>query len=355
MYRELSLTAQTTYAEVLDQCRASLMDSLATLHGAFHRRTIKGKPYVYFGYRDTDGAGRMVYVGPAYERVQALVDRFREEKQHRHLGEVAQAAQALGCEGVATKHFRITRQLASYGFFKAGGVLVGTHAFLAMGNLLGVRWTGSNRTMDVDFAHAGKNLSIALPANLEISVHDALTSLEMGLLPIQLLSGAAGAQYRNPKDPELRIDFLAPMGRETDNLVMRNLGLSLQPLKFMEFSLEGTTQAALLGRNDACLVNIPAPERFAIHKLIVYGERSPAERVKSIKDIEQAAALIAWHFDNGMRERIVEVWNDALSRGPGWRKRAVEGLRVLRARHPDLDLAGMRDAVSSKHSAGLGM
>jgi hypothetical protein len=36
----------------------------------------------------------------------------------------------------------------------------------ALGNLLGVRWLHGTATLDVDFAHAGRNLSVALPADL---------------------------------------------------------------------------------------------------------------------------------------------------------------------------------------------
>lgn len=100
-----------------------------------------------------------------------------------------------------------------------------------------VRWT---------IGRSPKNLSIALPASLKMSVHDALTLLEMGLLPVKEFSGKTGAQYRNPDDPVLRIDFLTPsIGRpSTDGIVrMDDLGLALQPLKFMEFSLEGTAAA----------------------------------------------------------------------------------------------------------------
>lgn len=332
------MSAQAAYAETLDQIRSIGMDSLASLPGAFHSRVIKNKSYVYFGYRDSDGLGRMVYVGPDDDRVRALVEKFNEEKNYKNMSALVQSAQILGCQGMDAKHFRITQQLANYGFFKAGGILVGTHAFLAMGNMLGVKWASGNKTFDVDFAHAGKNISVALPSDMNISVHDALTSLEMGLLPIRQLSGVAGAQYRNPKDQELRVDFLTSAGREKDNVTMNNLGLSLQPLKFMEFSLEGTTQAVVLGRNTACLVNIPSPERFAIHKLIVYGERNPSDRVKSFKDIEQAAALIEWHVKNGLESNIADAWEDAMSRGPGWRSRAKEGLVSMLVKHPDLNL-----------------
>jgi hypothetical protein len=52
LYTDLSLAAQTAYAEVLDQARTLELDALAGLTGSFHKRTIKGSEYVYFGYRD---------------------------------------------------------------------------------------------------------------------------------------------------------------------------------------------------------------------------------------------------------------------------------------------------------------
>jgi hypothetical protein len=337
LYSELSLGAQTTYAELVEQTRVFEMEALAGLKGAFFRRRIRGREYVYFGFKDVDGKQRMAYVGPADERVSALIDHFNEVKAPKKLAPVAQAAQAHGCAATLPKHFRIIKQLGSYGFFRAGGVLIGTHAFVAIGNMLGVRWLAGNRTLDIDFAHAGRNISIALPASIRLSVHDALTSLEMGLLPIQELSGGTGAQYRNPADPELRLDFVTPETRTRKPVVLDELGLALEPLKFMEFGLVDTTQAAILSREGAVIVNIPAPERYAVHKLIVYGERPASERVKAIKDIEQAAALAQWHRDNGLAERINEAWRDALSRGNGWKRRATEGRKALIKRHPDLD------------------
>ena len=336
LYRELPLSAQTAYAELLEQTRVSELEALAGLKGAFHKRSIHGHSYVYFGYRDADGRGRMVYVGPDDERVGALVSRFREVRAPRKLAPAAQSAQALGCAATPGKHYRIIRQLSAYGFFRAGGVLVGTHAFVAMGNMLGVRWSAGERTQDVDFAHAGRNVSVALPASVRLSVHDALTSLEMGLLPIQQFSGKAGAQYRNPADPELRLDFLTTGSRAGKTVVLEELGLALEPLKFMEYLLAGTTQAALLAREGACVINIPAPERYAVHKLIVFGERPAAERAKAAKDIEQAAALAQWHLAGGGAARFNKAWRDAVGRGRGWKKRAEAGRRALQRKHPDL-------------------
>ena len=338
---ELSLSAQASYSEMFDAALANDMAPFSLLTGAFHKRSIRGHDYIYFGYRDIDGTGRMAYVGPNSERVQSLVANYKAALGGRQdlLKKRAAASKALGCTDMLDKHFRIVHKLSAYGFFKAGGVLIGTHAFTAFGNMLGVRWMSGDKTLDVDFAHAGRNISIALPANISISVHDAITSLEMGLLPVREFSGATGAQYRNPDDPELRIDFLTSnAGRESADGVVRmeGLGLVLEPLKFMEFSLKGTTQGVVFSGSGACVVNLPDPARYAVHKLIVFGERPIAQRAKSNKDLVQAAALVEWHLANGASERVAAAWQDAVGRGSGWTQRAEQGRTELLARYPHL-------------------
>jgi len=339
LYEPLSLSAQTAYAELQDQLRIQNIDQFKELPGAFHKQVQKGKTYIYYGYRDIDGIGRMAYVGPEDQRVTDLIEQHQALKagdQSKRIKGLAQSAEALGCGSTLTKHYRVINRLRQYGFFSAGGILIGTHAFLAMGNMLGVQWLSSNKTMDVDFAHSGKNVSIALGANVKISVHDALNSLEMGLLPITEFSGKTGAQYRNPKDPELRLDFVTPQTRSGGPVVLPELGLTLECLKFMEFSLKDTTQTVLLSIEGACIVNIPAPERYAIHKLIVYGERPINERVKANKDLGQAAAIFKVLFDQGNGGLIRRAWIDAVSRGPGWVKRLNQGKTALLKQYPEL-------------------
>lgn len=134
----------------------------------------------------------------------------------------------------------------------------------------------------------------------------------------------------------MRLDFVSAGTPTGETVVIEELGLALEPLKFMEFSPIDTAQAALLSRDGACVVNIPAPERYAVHKLIVHGERPVTERVESAKDIEQAAALAQRHLLNGQAERFDAARRNAPGRGRGWRKRAEEGRRALLARHPEL-------------------
>lgn len=336
-YSNLSLSAQTAYAELFSQTQAfEIGNALGGLIGAFHRRTLKGREYWYFAYRDMDQKLRMVYVGPDNERVRMLVDRFGEARQDKPLVSPARMAIAAGGSPAAPKHFRIIKRLAEYGFFRAGGMLIGTHAFLAMGNMFGVRWHDGAATLDVDFAHAGQNVSVALPADIRIDVHGALESLEMGLLPISQFNGRSGAQYRNPRDQELRLDFLTSMTRDGQPVVMPNLNLTLEPLRFMEFSLEHPVQGCVFSSLGACTVNLPLPERYAVHKLIVYGERPVSERAKASKDLLQAASLASYFLANGQADLFNEAWRDALGRGKGWRGRAEQGREALLRVAPDM-------------------
>jgi len=335
-FGELSPTAQTAYAEVFEAASAQhLHRSVAHLTGSFAKKTVKGRLYRYFQFRDLDGRVRQIYVGPDSERIRALLDKARDEPD-ASVVPLARSAMALGCQPLIPAHYRIVRRLSEWGFFNAGGALVGTHAFLAMGNMLGVTWEMGARTQDVDFAHVGKNISIALPATAKVDVHQAIESLEMGFLPITSFKGSPGATYINPSQPDLRIDFVTTRHRGGDEpIIPEHLNVAFQPLKFLEFLLEGPTQAVVLGRPGAVVVTIPSPERYALHKLVVYAERGRRLQVKAGKDLHQAAALISW-LQATDPDAIVACWQDLLSRGKGWQTRARKGLRALRTLDPDL-------------------
>jgi hypothetical protein len=337
-YESLSIGSQTAYAELLEQTQGlEIQHHLGRLAGSFQRKRIRGRWYWYFAYRDIDGGMRFVYVGPDGERVARLIERFKADKKFSLKGR-ARAVAALGGAPIVPRHYRIIKRLADYGFFRAGGVLIGTHAFVALGNLLGVRWGEGDRTLDIDFAHAGRNVSIALPASIRVDVHEALVSLEMGLLPISQFSGAVGAQYRNPRDPELRLDFVTPRHRGAgDPVRVPNLNVALQPLKFMEYVLEEVTQGLVFCAEGASVVNLPDPARYAVHKLIVYGERPVRERTKAAKDLQQTACLASYFLAERPGE-FRRAWRNAVSRGAGWRKRAERGRAALLGIAPELSV-----------------
>jgi len=339
-FSPLSASAQTAYAQVLDAAHAAdLARTVADLPGTFARKRIKGRDYWYYQFLDVSGRKRQVYVGPANERVLALIERRAQGGSAPALQALAQSALALGNAPMLARHFKVVQRLADHGFFRAGGVLVGTHAFLALGNMLGVRWPDGQRTQDVDFAHAGKALTIALPANIEINAHAALESLQMGLLPIEHADGGTGATYLDPRDPEFQIDFLTPLHRGGDEPFRHpQLGIKLQPLKFMEYLLQDVQQAAMLANAGTCVANVPSPARYALHKLIVAGERPASRIAKSNKDVQQAAAVLSVLKDQAPWQ-VDEAWADLVARGPGWRTRVQRGLAALVRVAPELEAA----------------
>lgn len=330
---DLPVAASTAFAQ-LQTAALSLETTrnVAHLHGSFASKQIKGATHWYFAFREPDQRVRQIYVGPDNPQVRALVAQVKNRTalpaaQLRPLGK---AALALGCAPVQRKHLSVIRRLNEYGWFKAGGVLVGTHAFLAYANQLGLRWHAPDQTVDIDFAHAGRNISISLPATVKAEPHTALTTMPEGFLPLVQYRGHAGASYRHPDEPEFQVDFLTPKAADNDDPIrVDHLDVALQPLRFMEFSLENVQQTTLLDTTGQCVVvNIPAPERYAVHKLLIIGERAGAFKTKIGKDLAQAAALVEY-FSETDPEALTQAWADALSRGPGWRKRATQGRSAL--------------------------
>lgn len=336
-FDELSLSAQTAYAQLLDSAMsADHFRSVADLPGSFAIKTVKGSRYWYYQYTEPSGKLMQVFVGPDNEVVRRLMERRNQPAASASLIPLARAAVALGCATVLPRHLKVIGRLADYGFFRAGGVLIGTHAFLAYGNMLGLRWGDSSRTQDIDFAHAGKSVSLALPATIEMKAHNAIESLEMGFLPVTGISGKSGATNLNPKDPEFRLDFLTVAHRGGEKPYTHpQLNIPLQPLKFMEFSLQNIQQAALISTGGVVLVNVPHPARYALHKLIVYGEREGTFASKSKKDLHQVASLLAYFREQRPLE-IDEAWSDLASRGKGWVRRVRQGMEALDRFYPGI-------------------
>ena len=338
IYENLSLTAQTAYAQLLDA--ASAFDfgrSVARLRGSFASKTVKSKKYWYFQHTDVSGKLRQLYVGPDSPRIRALIKEHGKKRTAEALQKLSNSAIALGCQPLLLPHFRVIRRLSDYGFFNAGGVLIGIHAFLAFGNMLGVHWGDSSRTQDVDFAHAGKQMAIALPSNLEIDAHEAIESLQMGFLPAMGMSGRLGDAYLNPGDPTFQLDFLTPLLRNDQPYLHPKLKIRLQPLKFMEYLLEDIQQVALFSAEGAVIANVTHPARYALHKLIVFAERSAMRRPKASKDLKQAGALLSYFHDTS-DVTVRDAWKDLVSRGRGWRDRAKRGRDALAEAAPDLNL-----------------
>lgn len=353
-YSDLSLSAQTAYAQTMDHAMMSMVHrSVADIVGTFAKKTVAGSEYWYYQYRDVDSVVKQIYLGPRNDRLDRLIaQKNTVPKQNEAITRQARSAIALGNSSIPRTQFKVIRRLEEYGFFKAGGILIGTHAFVSYANMLGIRWADSNKTLDVDFAYSGKSISLALPTNITLDVHDAITSLEMGFLPASKLDGLVGGSYIIPHDPDFRLDFITPIGRDQVDLInFPNLNVAMTPLKFMEYSLEDIHQAALLSEDGVVLVNVPSPARFSLHKLIVAGERAGSFATKSNKDLKQSAALITYLSEH-QPARLAEAWHDLEGRGKGWRSRFQIGKSMLVKQFPELShvLQEIADTCKNCHA-----
>jgi hypothetical protein len=260
---------------------------------------------------------------------------------------LAKAAISLGCSATTPVHFRVIRRLNEVGFFQAGGVLIGAHAFLAYGNALGVSWRDTSRTQDIDFAHAGRNISLALNDSLMIETRSALENLEAGFLPVPgFRPWEKTAKFASAVDKQLNVDFLTPLvGGKGEVYEHPVLGIHLQPLHFLEFILEDVHQAVVLSAVGVALANVPDPARFALHKLLVFADRRARNPAKALKDLRHAAALLEV-LESFRTDDVLALWANLVSRGPGWLDRARKGLAALEGLVPGLRvIPGMRKAM----------
>ncbi|HEY4081305.1 MAG TPA: nucleotidyltransferase domain-containing protein [Burkholderiaceae bacterium] len=300
-------------------------------------KTIKGHEYWYYQMPDLTGKQKQIFLGRATAELSALIDQHRRgDETTTHLRQLTRQAIAAGCPSIVPSHAKIIERLADAGFFQAGGILVGTHVYMAYQNYLGVRWTSGAQTVDLDFAHAGRNVSVAIPSDVTMDMGSEIEALKMGFVPVASLT-----TYVKSDEQDLQIDFVTSMHRVGDTPVLiKALNAAMQPLKFMEFSMEAPIQLTLLAQRGPITVNAPPPEKYALHKLLVYGERPQAMRIKASKDLDQAASLIECLVENDA-DLLHDTWLDLIGRGVGWRRRALEGLKALRKRFPAIDVAAL--------------
>ena len=337
------VATQTAYAQLFQTAlEVQSRKLIADLSGNFVSKKIRRQTYWYYRYSVAKDNRVQVYLGPDSPAIQALIAKKQSQTSLAVAGALRRQLKIAVAAGACTTpsaQLKPIRRLAEYGFFQAGGVLVGSHAFAAYSNMLGIQWANENihKTLDVDFARAGKNLSLAIDPSFKINTTTAIQSLEEGFLPRASDTGRSGS-WAHQTDPDFIIDFLTPKSSvDGAPFECEQLGIALQPLKFMEFSLENIQQAILFNATDTAIVNVPDPSRYAVHKLIVYVERLSSNSVKAHKDLAQAAALIAV-LKRDRPDDLFDCFADALGRGPGWKKRVDQGLRALESKHADLDL-----------------
>lgn len=244
-------------------------------------------------YYDGDGAKRERYLaGPIGD---ATADATAENMRGRirEVKELVPALRMLGREGFSVVDPRTYATLAAVhnaGIFRAGGLLVGSHAYGVILNRMGVR-AAPYATEDIDIAR-GERLAVKnVPDGgfLEVLRSSGIEFIEVPALD----RDQPPTSFKQRGRSRFHVDLLAPAAGETfPTIGVPELRAFATGLPYLGFLLAESQTSVLLGREGCFGVRVPLPERFAVHKLIVSRLRTGSE-AKAERDIVQACTLAA--------------------------------------------------------------
>jgi hypothetical protein len=335
----LGETTNTVYAELLDQLRTA---PLVPHSGSFVSKVIGGTKYWYV-QRKHEGKLRQVYLGAESPGLLQTIARSEADREEQALDESRrrELVSMLVSGGMTAESGAISSvltTLADAGLFRAGAVLVGTQAFRCIANLLGVRFESENlRTADVDVGQGAISLALG---EMRIDLLEELRSRDPRFIAVPELNPRNPSTSFKVRGRDLRVDLLIPGSREgAPPLHLPHLNAAAQPLVGLAYLLDEVTDAAVVG-GAGVLVSVPAPARFALHKLWVSTRRDVSESAKARKDRRQAAQILevvlsdrpgdvrrAWkdlsksmltrvrkatmHMDGDVRSALAELTRDA--------------------------------------------
>lgn len=337
----LPASLSTLYMELLQQVQsAEAQRDITNLVGTFVAKNVKGKCYWYLQFVEA-GKQKQIYLGPENEGLLKImsdrktnkIEKMQDQKNRQMLCQMLVNSGAAHPESLSAS---VIGLLSDSGIFKMGAILVGTHAFLAYANMLGVKWPATMKTQDIDVAQ-DRYVSVALYQDSVVTnLPDTLEHAQMGFHPIPELNPKHPSTSFKIRGKEIHLDILTPLvGRPINKpLFLPSLQVAAQPLRYLDYLIEHTLPAVLLHK-DGILVHVPTPARFSFHKLIVSQERSAAFHAKLKKDLEQARLLFTVLLDERPGD-IHEAWNALKTYGKKWVQLVQKALKVLKKHDEDL-------------------
>lgn len=325
MFSHHSPVAHSAYHDLLSALRD---EAVANIRGTPTRVERNGRVYWYDSYRVGSDV-KKTYIGEDSEALRARMQRFEalredRESRRRNRARLVRLLRAEGFLGVDAATGGLLNALASAGVFRLGGTIVGTQAFRLYEGELGVRFSFDQtaQTRDIDIA-SFERLSIALEDIVSEPLGNVLQDFAFD--PAPSLDPGKTWRWKQTRNETL-VEFLTPAFSEAEELrPLAALGVHAQSLHYLNYLLAEPIFAAATYR-DGVLVQIPRPERFAIHKLIVADRRMEGRNsLKAIKDRLQAVFLIevlAADRPDDLRDALEE----ALARGKRWRERIAASI-----------------------------
>jgi hypothetical protein len=215
--------------------------------------------------------------------------------QKEELERIERMAKQLRKLGLATEDNAsavVLATLANAGFFRGGGVLVGTRAFRCLTNHLGYAVKPIVATQDVDIARP-QAIALATP----MPTGGLLTLLQgtgLRFVDVPGLSHSEPSTSWRVVGKEIKLDLLVPSSRQHkpyQAVAIRELGAHAIALEHLDYLLADCMDAVAIGKSQLVPVRVPMPARFCWHKLAVSQLRPTTLSAKANKDLIQAACL----------------------------------------------------------------
>ena len=332
-FKRHSSIAQAAYHDLL---RSLKDDAVSDIRGTPTHVSRNGKVYWYDTYRVGSDVKKR-YIGEDSEELRARLEQHQQlkaeaDERRKNRTRLVRLLRAEGFLNLDAATGSLMSAMAASGVFRLGGTIVGTHAFRLYEGELGVRY-------GLDLMAHTDDIDIASFSRLSLALEDAATPpleqvfRDFSFVPQPSLQADKTWRWKQTRSDTL-VEFLTPsFGEEEGVRELPALGVDAQGLHHLNYLIADPIKAAVTYRSGV-MVQIPQPERYAIHKLIVADRRRGGENaLKSEKDRRQAALLIEVLAEDRPDE-LREAYEDARSRGPKWRARIDATLgRMPETRH----------------------
>lgn len=219
-------------------------------------------------------------------REEALLNAMRDRIAfHEWMARQVSALRKLGFQVADKSVARVLVELHNRRAFSAGLTLVGTLAYMAWLNELGVIAI-SARTQDIDIARR-QRLKLAAPLSfLETMQAKSLPFVAIPGLP----SAAPATSVKLPGVHGLRVDVLAPGSTLGAAIKVPELAWAAQAIPYYQYLLDDPEPGAVLAGGHCIPVRLPQAARFVWHKLYASTQRLGSPE-KAMKDQQQALVL----------------------------------------------------------------
>ena len=334
----LSSIATSAYTDLV---RLLKDDALSGVEGKPTLKTRGDKAY-WYAARRVGTEMRFVYIGEDNDETRSRIDRIEELRATAkdRQAERSRLVRLLRAEGMTPTDRAtgsILSAMAAAGTFRLGGTMVGTNAFRLYEGELGIRLPlgGMANTGDIDIAQFEK-LSIALKDHVDPGLAETFSTLKFDPLPA--LDRGRTWRWAQGGSGQL-VEFLTPAFGDETIRDLPALGVNAQALSYLNFLIAEPIHAAAIYRSGV-LVQVPRPERYAIHKLIIADRRRDgAGSLKSAKDREQAAFLVKVLAED-RPDDLSEAYTTAMDVGPRWRDHIGASLDRLEETRATLESIG---------------